>query len=111
MANNLFTDPKYGLDQSIPNYLLYSYAVNHNAIDLSNQIGNYKTLQTQLLQRNDLYDYSGNTLKLPNNRQPTILDAVNDDSRMLILQENAIYIIAFILMITFLILALMIGSE
>jgi hypothetical protein len=113
--DTLFSDTpngnQYGSNVGIANYLKYSYALNHNAIDLSNQIGNYQELQNLLLKKNNIYDYDGNTLQLSNNKKPTIFDAVNEDTRLLLLQENTIYIFAFILMSTFLILALMVGSE
>jgi hypothetical protein len=105
-----FNDPNY-LIPNTNNYLTDSYILNQNYQTLSNQINTFNQLKDEMNAKNDIYDYSGNTLHLPHNRPPTILDGANDDSKMLILQENTVYIIGCITMATFLLLGLMIGGS
>lgn len=60
---------------------------------------------------NPIYDYSGNSLRIQGKTEPTIRDGVAEDNRLMMLQENSVYIIGCISMATFLIVALIIGSE
>lgn len=115
MSSNIPTkiEPAYssaGYDHTASFYLTYAKSIQQNYTDLSNNIEKYKE-NVQAISANPKYDYSGNSLQLPGNKDPTILDAVEKDTNIFILQENTAYIIGSITMATLLIFALIIGSR
>jgi len=86
--------------------------INQNAVDLSNNISKITnqggTGMRDLLMADsagqNLYDFSGNTFNY-RNRKPTVTDALNEDIKTMILQENYIYILGTLTTATLLIAA------
>jgi hypothetical protein len=105
------SNPEAALNGELVQYVDYGHEINQNygrVTDIKNEYHvNLKALQAN----NPKYDFSGNTLQLPGHTKPNILDAVTQDTNLYVLQENTAYIVGSITMATFLILAIMIGSE
>jgi hypothetical protein len=115
--NTNFTNPGYdGAQPNVGNLLTYNQAIAKNYNQINSNLQSYYK-QRSILQENGIpdihkkYDYQGKTLVLPGNKTPTIMDALQEDNHSLLLQENTTYIVGTMTMATFLVLALIIGSQ
>ena len=84
--------------------------LNNNYTDLSNNITDYNNKRKNLLDKNSLYDFSGNTFFLQNKEQKTE-DVILEDTNEILLQQNTMYTLGSILAVSLFIVALMSGAS
>jgi hypothetical protein len=69
-----------------------------------------------LMLKTDEYDYNGNTMNYPDyspfsNHKKTIMDGLDQDISVMVQQQNNIYMVGSITLVTLLICAIFIGSQ
>jgi hypothetical protein len=84
--------------------------VNGNLTDLSQNILNYNTMKTAMLNpdpnKNKYFDYIGNTLKPP----PTIQDGIIEDNYTMMINENTLHIVGSITLVSLLVSAIVLAK-
>lgn len=83
--------------------------VNQNYNELRNRVQIYKNLRHELAS-NKKYDYSGNVLQYTEKKN-TLADGLNEDLKIMIVEENNLYILGTIAMATLLIGILVISKD
>jgi hypothetical protein len=90
------------------------YAVSSNATDISNNINlitnTDETGLRDVMTDNDKYHFKGNVLNILNNSKPTLVDALNEDTNSMVLNETNVYILGTITVATLLITAIYISK-
>jgi len=103
------------LQVSAQQYLETTSKIQNNYTDLSKNIVNYKKMNDKMMNTEE-YDYNGNTLNFPDyspygNHTKTIMDGLDQDISVMVQQQNNIYMVGSITLVTLLICAIFIGSQ
>jgi hypothetical protein len=81
--------------------------VNQNYIDLSNNVGIYGNIRSSISGKTS-YDYD---VPFNMNKQKTLLDGLVYDNNLMVVQENAMYVLATITAATLIVFAIILGRE
>jgi hypothetical protein len=107
------------LDGITRDYINTVTQINSNYNDIDQNLSKVNQLRTQLnidANANNVYDFAGDKLKYYNGvnnadkKTPTVQDALNEDVKSMILEQNTIYILGSITAASLLIFAIFLGK-